>query len=86
MKFLLALYLPLAAAACNHAPSCEAVADHVRELQAKGGSTLEVVDRAVLVKNCEAESPGNEEFRSCVLKAKTLEDAKGCELAAAFGK
>ncbi len=86
MKYVLALYGVLAASACDDAPSCEAVADHVRELQSKGGSTLKVADRDELVKNCEAESPGNEQMRVCVMKAKTLEDAKGCELRAALGK
>lgn len=86
MKHLLAVYLVLAVAACNKAPSCDAVADHVQELQAKGGSIVVVADRAVIVRNCEAESPGNERMRSCVLKARSLDEAKVCELEAALGK
>lgn len=86
MTYMLALCGFLAVAACNDTPSCSAVVDHLRQLQAKGGSTVDVADRAVLVKNCEAESPGNARMRTCVMNAKTLEEAKGCELEAALKK
>ena len=86
MKHVLALCGVLAVTACNSAPSCSAVVDHLRQLQAKGGSVVDVSDRAVLVKNCEAESPANEGMRTCVMNAKTLEEAKGCELEAALKK
>jgi|JI10StandDraft_1071094.scaffolds.fasta_scaffold24332_5 hypothetical protein len=77
----------LGASACDDPPSCEAVADHVAAVAAKRlGSTVEVVDRASLIRNCRAEASGNAEMRRCVVRATTLEDIKGCELRAALGR
>ncbi len=86
MIYVLALSGFLAVAACSDTPSCSAVVDHLRQLQAKGGATVDVAERAVLVKNCEAESRGNERMRACVMNAKSIEEAKNCELEAAVGK
>jgi len=87
MRRALVLVLVLGgAAACDDTPSCEAIADHVLALASKGSSTVSVVDRAALVKNCKAESPGNAKMRACVMRTTSLDDAKGCELRAALGK
>ena len=73
--------------ACDDDPTCEAIADHVTALAAKDrGSTVSVADRAALGRNCQAEASSNRAMRRCVMKAKTLVDAKECELRAAFGR
>ncbi len=88
-RLALALVLGLLGpAGCGDAPpSCEAVADHVAAVAAKRlGSTVEVVDRASLIRNCRAEAGGNAAMRRCVVRATTLEDIKGCELRAALSR
>lgn len=85
MRRALVLVLVLGAAACDDTPSCEAVADHVIALVGKSNSTVSVADRASLVKNCKAESPGNAKMRACVVRATSLDEAKACELRAALG-
>lgn len=73
--------------ACDDDPTCEALADHVAALAAKDrGATVTVADRASLVRNCKAEQASNRAMRRCVMKAKSLVDAKECELRAAFGR
>lgn len=78
----------LGAGACGDAPpSCEAVADHVAAVAAKRlGSTVEVVDRASMIRNCRAEADANAAMRRCVIRATTLEAIKGCELRAALAR
>lgn len=82
-----AIALGLLAGGCDDPPSCEAVADHVAAVAArKLGSTVEVVDRASMIRNCQAEAKTNGAMRRCVMRASTLEDIKGCELRAALGR
>jgi hypothetical protein len=76
----------LAITGCDDTPSCEALADHVLELQSKESSTVSVAARETMIANCKAESPGNRRMRQCVMKATSLVEAKGCELREAVGK
>lgn len=80
----LVLLVAVALAGCGDDPSCAALATHIEELarrEAPGGA-VKVADHGVMVRNCEAERAGNARFRRCVMKATSLADAKGCELAA----
>lgn len=86
MRAVLAVALALGVAACDGAPSCEAVADHVLALVSKSNSKLLVADRAALIENCKAESGSNARMRACIVRATSLEDVKGCELRSALGR